>query len=191
MVLMRKLPPSLTAWAWRGSLPTTEMPRESGSSNGPGCGDGVVCAGHHDPKLAGLGDIGPAEDRRGNEADAAAGVLCGQLFAESDADGAAGDVKRAGFERVHQAVGAEEDFFVRRIVEEHGDDGVGAKLGFCRSARGDGAFAEQRFGAPLGAVPHRSARGRRRAGAAPWACPSCRFPRNPIFMFSLPASSCH
>ena len=63
-------------------------------------------------------------------------------------------MQRAGFERVHQAVGAEEDFFVCRIVEEHGNDGVGAKLSFCRSACGDRAFAEQRFCAALGAVPH-------------------------------------
>ena len=82
-------------------------------------------------------------------------VLGGEPLAERDADGAARDVQRAGFERVHQAVGAEEHFFVRRIVEEHGDHGVGAQLGFCRSACGDCAFAEQRFGASLGAVPHR------------------------------------
>ena len=59
-----------------------------------------------------------------------------------------------GRKGVEQAVGAEENFFIGRIVEEHGDDGVGAQFGFCGRGGGDCAFAEQRFGAALGAVPH-------------------------------------
>ena len=64
-------------------------------------------------------------------------------------------MKRARFERVHQAIGAEEHLFVRCVVEEHRDYGVCAELGFCRGACGDRAFAEQWLRAPLGSVPHR------------------------------------
>jgi hypothetical protein len=51
-------------------------------------------------------------------------------------------------------VDAEEYLFVGRIVEEHGDYGVGVKFGFGRGCSGDGAFVEERLGTALGAVPH-------------------------------------
>ena len=69
--------------------------------HGPGCGNGSFVAGHHDPELAGLGHIGPAEDGCGDEPVSAPRVLGREPLAECDADGAAGDVKRAGLERVH------------------------------------------------------------------------------------------
>ncbi len=132
-----------------------EMPRERGSSNGRAAATAAVVASHHNPELPGFGDIGSAEDGGGNEVDVHDGHVLGrQLLTERNADGAACDVERARFERVHEAVGAEEDLFVGRIIEEHRNDSVGAKLSFCGSARGDCAFAEQRFRAPLSAVPH-------------------------------------
>ncbi len=60
----------------------------------------------------------------------------------------------AGRKHVHEPVWAKEHFFIRGIVEEHGDDGASAELGLSRRGCGDCAFAEQRFGAPLGAVPY-------------------------------------
>ena len=66
---MRKLPPSLTAWAWRGSGPRT------------------------------------------------------------DADGAQGNVERAGRKRLQQALRAKKHVFICRIVEEHGQDGFGGPGG--------------------------------------------------------------
>ena len=169
-----------------GLLPTTEMPRERGSSNRPRSGNGIFVASHHDPKLAVLSYIGAAEDGCGYEPVSAPRVLGSQLFAECDADGTAGDVKRAGFERVHQAVGAEEDFFVSRVVEEHGDHGVGAKLSFCGSACGDCALrgAGVRCAPRCGSTP--TIRGLPQAGAAPSAFPSCPDPKNPIFIVVTP-----
>ena len=80
MVLMRKLPPSLTALAWRGSGPTIEMPRDMRFKHRTGAGDGAVGSGGHDPETALVGDVGPAEDGGGNKIDAAAGVLGGEAF---------------------------------------------------------------------------------------------------------------
>ena len=65
----------------------------------------------------------------------------------------AGNVERAGRERIEQAVCAEENFFMRGVVEEHGDDGVRAQLGFCGRGGGDRTLADDRLRAAFSAVP--------------------------------------
>jgi hypothetical protein len=81
-------------------------------------------------------------------------VFCGQPLAQCDADGTAGDVERARRKRVHEAVGAKDHLYIGGIVKEHGDDGVCAQFSLSWSGCGDCAFADQRFSAPFGAVPH-------------------------------------
>ena len=60
-----------------------------------------------------------------------------------------------GRQCVHQSVGAKEHVFMREIVEEHRDHGIGAQFGFRRGSGDDRAFARQTFRSTLGSVPHR------------------------------------
>ena len=112
----------------------TEMPRESGSSTGRAratASSVPATATQRRPSAATLGRPKTGRQRtyvRDARARLSASTKC-------DADSAARDVKRTGIKRVHQAIGAEEDVFVRGIVEEHGNDSVGTKLSFCPVCR--------------------------------------------------------
>ena len=120
----------------------------------PRLGDCIFRAGNHNPQLPGRSHAGPAKDRRRYKLQSAAGVLGGEPLTERHADGAAGDVQHARRKRVHQSVRAEQHLFIRGIVKEHRDYGVCAQFSLSRSGRGDCAFADQRFRAPFGPVPH-------------------------------------
>src|ERR1035437_8033979 len=79
-------------------------------------------SGGDDPQSAFFGDVGTAEDRRGDKGLAAARVLGGEALGEHNADGAQRNVQRAGTKRIEYAFRAEENGFVGRVVEEHGED---------------------------------------------------------------------
>ena len=164
---MRKLPPSLRAWAWRGSRADDRDAAGKRFEQRARRGDGLLRAGGDDPQAAFCGHAGAAKDRRGHKRLAAAGMLGGEALTERNADGGERDVQRAGPERIENALLAEEDFFVCRIVEEHGEHRIGGSRSFGRSGSNIAPSAASASARSRGAVPDGEFDARQPASAAP------------------------